>query len=557
MSVRDPWQVQYTQSQHRIPLPDRGGKLAKSFVKILDEEKNVKKRWGTTTVFTKFLLIFCHHQKSRRTTSPSAMEEAEELGEDLVSFEGEEYAIVDDNEDEIPIDDDGDDNDDENDGSELAESLSAVQMDDEEAQPEDHSMCTLAGHTDSVYSVAMHRDTANEIRVITGAGDDTAMLWRVSILDASDASIQPVEPQTAADSTAPPPVPFSETSASLNAMATSISILGGHTDSVAAVAFSSDGTLCATGGLDGLVKVWDAQDGTFKRTLEGPSDVDWLTWHSKGNVLLAGSSDGTVWMWLAATGACMQVFAGHEGAVTCGIFTPDGKGIITGGADATVRVWAPKKGTCRHIFSGQNFHEAPITCLAAHPNWQAGESDQNLVMCGGEDGVAKLMHIGSKKVVASFSHSTGETFDSSTLRVDGSGSSSVAASAVALSVEAVGLSSVQPWAVTAGIDGTCKIWDIQGSRLRRIIRCEGSGAVTSVSWHPNLPCLLAGSADGKIRLWDARAGVETPVHEFSGHADMVVGLASSFNFEGKGSGIIVSANGDHTSKLYHPSCRVP
>lgn len=65
MSVRDPWQVQYTQSQHRIPLPDRGGKLAKSFVKILDEEKNVKKRWGTTTVFTKFLLIFCATTRNR------------------------------------------------------------------------------------------------------------------------------------------------------------------------------------------------------------------------------------------------------------------------------------------------------------------------------------------------------------------------------------------------------------------------------------------------------------------------------------------------------------
>ncbi len=35
--------------------------------------------------------------------------------------------------------------------------------------------------------------------------------------------------------------------------------------------------------------------------------MEWLTWHSKGNVLLAGSSDGTVWMWLATSGACMQV----------------------------------------------------------------------------------------------------------------------------------------------------------------------------------------------------------------------------------------------------------
>jgi WD40 repeat protein len=45
-----------------------------------------------------------------------------------------------------------------------------------------------------------------------------------------------------------------------------------------------------------------------------------------------------------------QVFAGHEGSVTCGLFTPDGRAVVTGGADATVRVWAPKKGTCRHVF---------------------------------------------------------------------------------------------------------------------------------------------------------------------------------------------------------------
>ena len=59
--------------------------------------------------------------------------------------------------------------------------------------------------------------------------------------------------------------------------------------------------------MDGMVKLWDAKTGALKRTLEGPADVEWLDWHTKGNVLLAGSSDGTVWMWLAASGACMQV----------------------------------------------------------------------------------------------------------------------------------------------------------------------------------------------------------------------------------------------------------
>ena len=32
-----------------------------------------------------------------------------------------------------------------------------------------------------------------------------------------------------------------------------------------------------------------------------------VKWHPKGNVVLAGSDDMTMWMWLALTGAYMQV----------------------------------------------------------------------------------------------------------------------------------------------------------------------------------------------------------------------------------------------------------
>jgi ribosome assembly protein SQT1 len=59
----------------------------------------------------------------------------------------------------------------------------------------------------------------------------------------------------------------------------------------------------------GVVKVWSTEDAKLIQTLEGPGgSVDWLTWHPKGDVLLAGSEDFTLWMWLAQTGACMQVW---------------------------------------------------------------------------------------------------------------------------------------------------------------------------------------------------------------------------------------------------------
>lgn len=52
--------------------------------------------------------------------------------------------------------------------------------------------------------------------------------------------------------------------------------------------------------------------------------------NKKGNVLIAGSKDGTIWMWLAHTGHCVHVLTGHEGPVTCGLFTSDGKAIASG-----------------------------------------------------------------------------------------------------------------------------------------------------------------------------------------------------------------------------------
>lgn len=47
----------------------------------------------------------------------------------------------------------------------------------------------------------------------------------------------------------------------------------GHSDSVASLAFSNDGSLLATGGLDGLVYVWDADTGAEKHKLEGPGEA--------------------------------------------------------------------------------------------------------------------------------------------------------------------------------------------------------------------------------------------------------------------------------------------
>lgn len=75
--------------------------------------------------------------------------------------------------------------------------------------------------------------------------------------------------------------------------------LTGHTETVEFVKFNHDGKLLATGGMNNLIRIFNAEDDfSHKCTLEdGPNeDMNFLEWHPKGNVLIMGGKDKMIWM---------------------------------------------------------------------------------------------------------------------------------------------------------------------------------------------------------------------------------------------------------------------
>jgi ribosome assembly protein SQT1 len=57
---------------------------------------------------------------------------------------------------------------------------------------------------------------------------------------------------------------------------------------------------------------------------------------------------------------------GHDGPVTCGCFSKDGKLVCSGGEDGSVRVWLPKSGVCKHVFANHFGHASMVTVLCSN-----------------------------------------------------------------------------------------------------------------------------------------------------------------------------------------------
>ena len=430
----------------------------------------------------------------------------------------------------------------------------------------DQSKATFTSHTDAIYAITSHYDTSsNTLYIVSGGGDDRAYLHLMSTNNPS--STTGVQMKT-------------------------IPLAHPHTDSISCVALNTpyihndvSGTIqanhIAVGSYDGSIVLYSTTDGSLVHVFEGPTDVEWVRFHPRGGtVLLVGSiADGTIWMYHTPSKQCLQVFVGHEGGVTDGTFTPDGKAMVSCGQDGTVRVWAPKKGVCKHVFrlmeasGGSGGGEegggggGGLTCLAV-----GGGQDGQLAICGGEDGNAYVVHVAGKKVVATLTHfeegSAAATANSGQGNQGGGGEDGMEDDddefvGEARSVEAVGfcpgnIPGTAHWCATGGVDGVLKIWNMNvggvgGAQLRQ--KCtrgaDVKAGITRLRWHNSLPLVIASYTDGVVCIWDARVG--TLVISMTGHEDMINDMNVSF-VEGSNAAVIVTGSDDKSVKMfeYHP-----
>ncbi len=107
----------------------------------------------------------------------------------------------------------------------------------------------------------------------------------------------------------------------------------------------NDNTKFITVGQERQITFWDANktmaDGMINSTPD-PRDSDelfYVTAAPDGRHFATGGSQGVLRVWEFATGKCVSEQKGHSSTISCVKFSPDGKQIVTTGTDGLVLVW--------------------------------------------------------------------------------------------------------------------------------------------------------------------------------------------------------------------------
>jgi WD40 repeat protein len=164
-----------------------------------------------------------------------------------------------------------------------------------------------------------------------------------------------------------------------------IHTLIGHTHRIDAASFSPDGRLVATGSLDRTIRLWETAKGQQvlsltvpKSNLEGavPTGVQVLCFSPDGKRLATGSwGQSEPKIWDVATGKELLTLKGHFSGIHSLAFTHNGEWLLSGSSDHTVRVWDAATGAPLRTLNLPADIESAQIAVTSDERWMASANN--------------------------------------------------------------------------------------------------------------------------------------------------------------------------------------
>jgi eukaryotic-like serine/threonine-protein kinase len=326
-----------------------------------------------------------------------------------------------------------------------------------------------------------------------------------------------------------------------------------HGRALASLSWHPDNRRLASGGTDGVIRLWDGSTGRILATLRGHagSTVPALSWSPHGRQLASGSADNTVKLWDADTGREVATLRGHTGAVLAVSWSPDGSRLASAGdgSDQTVKLWDAVAG--REIATLRG-HTGSILALSWSPDrrqlasasydgtvrlWDGVTGREMLTLRGDASSLnavswspdgRRLASGGEGRPVTVWDPKTGREI--ATLRGHTS------------AVTALAWSPDSRYVASASQDQTLRVWEPDSGRVVANLRGH-TLAVLAPDWSRDGRRLASGGWDSSLMVWDMVSGLRTA--PLRGHKDAV--WCVSWSPDGRG---LASSSLDHTVRIW-------